>query len=105
MKTLLVLITMVVLFAASTVVLSAQGGGDTIADNWAVITAIASVIFSFGTNWQTIRVHGKVLKEFEEWRKQKVDPTLEEHGLRITVLEAQRSQLTSHKPGHRAPGW
>ena len=59
--------------------------------NWspATVLVVCSVVFSFGTSWQTIRVHGKVLKDFEAWRQDVVNPKLSDHQVAIEVLKSK----------------
>jgi len=59
------------------------------------ILAIASVVFSFGTNWQTIRVHGKALKDFEEWRRDYVNEKIQKHDMKLAAI-SQRLKIRSH---------
>jgi hypothetical protein len=61
----------------------------------AVLT-VAAVIFSFGVSWQTIRVHGRVLRDFEAWRKEHVDPKLAEHDTDISLLQDRVGGVGPH---------
>lgn len=84
--------------AAWAVALQAQGGGGGINVNlrdWtpSTVLAVMSVVFSFGISWQTIRVHGKLLKDLEGWRLKRVEPALEGHAIDIAKLQVATGTL------------
>lgn len=91
--------------SAMAVLTAAQDiGGNALTDlsKWTptAVISVCSVIFAFGISWQTIRVHGKVLKQFEEWRADFVDPRINKHETQIGILEAE-SALMRHRERER----
>jgi len=81
-------------FADAKAAEAAQAAGSQIhldLQQWspATVLAVVSVVFSFGISYQTIRVHGKVLQDFEDWRAEHVDPKLGHHATEIEVLKSR----------------
>ena len=94
-----VLLAIIVVMAMGVIVLDAQAaeaaqissGVHMDLQQWspATVLAVFSVVFSFGISYQTIRIHGKVLQDFENWRNDHVDPKISHHATEIEVLKTK----------------
>ena len=116
MKTTKVLLVLTSVIAVCSVVLAAQSAGQPVAADgitldlktWtpATVLAVCSVVFAFGVSYNTIRVHGKILNDFKDWRLTTVDATLLQHAAAIGELKGMGKPLpppikSHHKSGAR----
>lgn len=54
------------------------------------VLAVASVIFSFGVSWQTLRVHAREIRDLKQWKEDAVTPALTEHAVAIAGLQGAK---------------
>jgi hypothetical protein len=67
----------------------------------ATLLSVASVIFSFGMAWQSLRVQGKTIQDLCRWRDTIIDPTVGQHGRQLAALEARCDITHGEPPKHR----